>query len=133
MTFTDLVNLCPHPVVVYPQGAPDVITLGTIVPVRVIDREPEPARIATAATPTTAPDDAGPGEVPLYDVRYWPQHVSGLPDPAVGIGYIVSLPVALGCPARTDLLVPYREVRNRTGTVIGCRALSRPITSTPAT
>jgi hypothetical protein len=30
-------------------------------------------------------------------------------------------------PRRDDLLVPYREVRNSDGTVIGCRELAQPV------
>lgn len=40
--------------------------------------------------------------------------------------YIVSLPAALACP-REDFLVPYREVRDDQGRIIGCRQLARPV------
>ena len=42
--------------------------------------------------------------------------------------YMVSLALALSQAGyRPDLLVPYREVRNREGTIIGCRSLARPV------
>lgn len=53
-------------------------------------------------------------------------HVHDLPEPEHGVWFIVSLPVALACRGRSDLLVPYQEVRNHEGTVIGCRSLARP-------
>ncbi|MBQ1165292.1 hypothetical protein KBZ21_45710, partial [Streptomyces sp. A73] len=50
-------------------------------------------------------------------------HRAELPPTRDGVRYIVSLVVALGLVprGRDDLLVPYREVRNSSGTVIGCR------------
>ena len=44
--------------------------------------------------------------------------------------YIVPLVTAIAvqaeAPARTDLLVPYEQVRNAEGTVVGCRTLAQP-------
>lgn len=55
-------------------------------------------------------------------------HAHDIPPQRDGVRLIVSLPVALAlAPRRNDLLVPYREVRNSTGTVIGCRALAQPV------
>ena len=47
-----------------------------------------------------------------------------LPDRAPGVWYVVSLPFALEHP-REDLLVPYDEVRDPDGRIIGCRTLAR--------
>lgn len=126
--FTELVNLTPHPVVVYPPDAPDTVGLGDVAPTRVIDREEQPARLVLAGYEAEHSAGSGAAPVPVYHVTYCPQHIIGLPAPAQGTAYIVSLPVALACPERHDLLVPFKEVRNRTGTVVGCRALSRPTT-----
>jgi hypothetical protein len=42
--------------------------------------------------------------------------------------YVVSLALALAfAEKRGDLLVPFRDVRNSEGTVIGCRSLARPV------
>ncbi|MBQ1165347.1 hypothetical protein KBZ21_45985, partial [Streptomyces sp. A73] len=56
-------------------------------------------------------------------------HRAELPPKRDGVRYIVSLVVALGLGprGRDDLLVPYREVRNSSGTVIGCRSLAQPV------
>lgn len=55
-------------------------------------------------------------------------HAHDLPPKQDGVWLIVSLPVALACvPGRPDLVVPYREVRNDEGTVIGCRMLAQPV------
>jgi hypothetical protein len=41
--------------------------------------------------------------------------------------FVVSLPLALIAKDRGDLLVPWRQVRDPSGTVIGCRILARPV------
>jgi hypothetical protein len=52
-------------------------------------------------------------------------HAHDLPAPQPGVQLIVPLVVALACPGRTDLVFPYREVRNSAGTVVGCRQFGR--------
>lgn len=47
------------------------------------------------------------------------------PDPARTY-YVVPLVVALAARGRSDLLVPYRDVRTLSGSVIGCRQLAQP-------
>lgn len=54
-------------------------------------------------------------------------HAHNLPPKQKGIWLVVSLPVALACIGRDDLLVPYLEVRGETGSVVGCRMLARPV------
>lgn len=55
-------------------------------------------------------------------------HAVNLPPKVDGTRYIVSLVSALALVSRrSDLLVPYREVRNSQGVVIGCRALAQPV------
>ena len=56
-------------------------------------------------------------------------HAHDLPPKQDGVWLIVSLPVALACVpgGRSDLIVPYREVRNDEGTVVGCRTLAQPV------
>jgi hypothetical protein len=64
--------------------------------------------------------------IPVELVEYG--HAEDLPSQHDGISFVVSLPVALALsPRRGDLLVPYREVRNASGTVIGCRQLAQPV------
>jgi hypothetical protein len=132
--FDRLTNHTPHQVCIYAQDAPDTVTTWVAVPIRVIPRQPEPARLAefsfTAEAPAGGDYDA---PVPIYHVTYMQQQITGLPAVEAGVGRIVSMPVALACPHREDLLVPFREVRNSTGTVIGCRALARPTSTSYAT
>lgn len=56
--------------------------------------------------------------------------VYGLPAKREGIYLIVPLVTALAeqseNPARDDLLVPYEQVRNADGAVVGCRTLAQP-------
>ncbi|MEV5350405.1 hypothetical protein [Streptomyces achromogenes] len=55
-------------------------------------------------------------------------HAHDLPPARDGLRYIVSLVVALALTDRRgDLLVPYREVRDASGTVIGCRQFAQPV------
>lgn len=51
--------------------------------------------------------------------------VSGLPEPAPGVYYIVSALVAQALPQRDDLLIPDDVVRDEAGRIIGCRAFAR--------
>lgn len=52
-------------------------------------------------------------------------HIHALPQPAADTDYVVSLVVALAARGRDDLLAPYLEVRNESGTMVGCRFLQR--------
>lgn len=107
-----LKNLTPHPINLYRNEDH---------PIEVIPAEARPARLATIDLGTN-PIAGGP------DVEYVEfGHVTGLPQPQHAVWYIVSLPVALALPSRDDLLVPYVEVRNGDGAVIGCRFLARPV------
>jgi hypothetical protein len=112
-----IVNLTPHPIRLYSHERVDGLDdldeglLETIPP------EPVPARLATI--------ELG-GGVHFELVEFG--HAQNLPPKRDGVQYIVSLVVALGLATRrNDLLVPYREVRNSSGTVIGCRSLAQPV------
>lgn len=59
------------------------------------------------------------GGVPIELVEFGRAH--DLPPKEGGVQLIVPLVVALACHGRSDLLFPYREVRNREGTAVGCR------------
>lgn len=116
-----ILNLTPHPVRLYVDGRPDGLDdleLGLIL---VIEPEDTPARLS--ALPVSAEERDG---IPIQLVEYG--HVVGLPQAREGVSCVVSLPVALPLVSyRDDLLVPYREVRNASGTVIGCRQLAQPV------
>jgi hypothetical protein len=113
-----ILNLTPHPIRLYFNERED--GLDDLEPHlrRVIDPEPTPARLDMVELGTQ-----GDG---VELVEYG--HARDLPPKRDGVRYVVSLPVALAlADRRSDLLVPYREVRNSTGTVIGCRQLAQPV------
>ena len=127
-----LVNLTPHPIRVFSRDTPDVV-----------GDEAEPAYVLPPATAGTPParvgeiylgDQSLPGvPVPVAYVEY--RAATGLPsysEPHAQVyertWYVVSLALALHLAGRRcDLLVPFDEVRNETGTVVGCRALALPV------
>ena len=116
-----IVNYTPHPVRIYAADRPDGIDDLEPGLLLVIEPEDTPARLQMQ--PRSAEDRDG---IPVELVHYG--HAVGLPPDSAGVWCVVSLPVALAlAPLRTDLLVPYREVRNAAGTVIGCRNLAQPI------
>lgn len=139
-----IVNLTPHPIHIYPPDTPDRTMLGGREPLLTIDpsTEHKPARIGEIPLGTVdylIADETGPTlpPVPVEYVEYTAHGglVHPLPeqddhDPHQ-TWYIVPLIVALSQTyindTRSDLLVPYREVRNLDGTVIGCRLLARPV------
>ncbi|WP_420032216.1 hypothetical protein ACN2WE_04980 [Streptomyces sp. cg28] len=114
-------NLTPHPIRIYADDRPDGhddLDWGLL---HVISPDPTPARLGMEPQARDHRDG-----IPVDRVEYG--HTEDLPDRQDGISYIVSLPVALAItPRRSDLLVPYREVRNSSGTVIGCRQLAQPV------
>lgn len=128
---TDLLhNLTPHNIRIFPTDCPDSI-----------DPQTGPRPIHVIFPSRTYPT-ARIGEIPLgthylhgLPVEYveYTAHgglVNPLPEVVDGVYFIVSLVAAMQQTYvynRADLLVPYREVRNTSGTVIGCRQLARPV------
>lgn len=122
-----LVNLTPHPIRIYGFDAPDRFEPGDHEPQFVIEPSGDVARLGEIDLGTQYLRNC---EVPVEYVQYG--HAAGLPESVKVAGsyttwYVVSLALALGLPHRGDLLVPWREVRNLDGTVIGCRVLARPV------
>lgn len=112
-----ILNLTPHPIRLYANeredGADDLDPHLR----EVYAPEPTPARLATF--------EVSSGMWPVL-VEFG--HAQNLPPKRDGYQYIVSLVVALALATRRgDLLVPYREVRNASGTVIGCRSFAQPV------
>lgn len=101
----EIINLTPHAINILADGG--TITIppsGTI------------ARCGEASEPA--------GEIngiPLVTKTY--TEVTGLPDEAPGVYYIVSAMVRQALPDRRDLLSPGDLVRDENGNVIGCRNL----------
>jgi len=116
-----ILNLTPHPIRLYAderEDGMDDVEPGLL---RTIAPKPHPARLGMIPLSTDVRDG-----IPVELVEYG--HAENIPRPADGTSLIVSLPVALAlAPRRGDLLVPYREVRNASGTVIGCRQLAQPV------
>lgn len=131
-----IVNLTPHPIRIYPPDAPDRLDPAEWTPtVELPVADQPPARIGEQTLGTAS----YVGGVPIEYVEYAPHGGTVHPLPpvekddrgTVTAFYVVSLVVGLvltyGGHNRPDLLVPYREVRNLAGTVIGCRQLARPV------
>ncbi|WP_338683973.1 hypothetical protein QD712_25920 [Streptomyces acidiscabies] len=111
-----ILNLTPHPIRLYANEREDGIDDLEPHLREVIEPEATPARLATIELGGMWPEMVEFG------------HTQSLPPKRDGVQYIVSLVVALAlADRRSDLLVPYREVRNASGTVIGCRSLAQPV------
>lgn len=112
-----ILNLTPHPIRLYANEREDGIDDLDLHLREVIAPEEKPARLAMIELGTS-----GGFEMVEYG------HAHDLPPARDGYRYIVSLVVALAlADRRNDLLAPYREVRNSSGTVIGCRQLAQPV------
>lgn len=127
-----IVNLTPHPIRIYPIDTPDRIDPADYAPTLILNVSDLPAaRIGEIDLGTQRL--LGCDGIPIEYVEYTAH--GGLVHPLPGaqnpeVWYVVSLVVAMQQTYvynRPDLLVPYREVRNVEGTVIGCRQLARPV------
>jgi hypothetical protein len=125
-----VLNLTPHPIRIYPLDTPARINPDLWTPTLVIGTSGMVARIGEIDLGTQHLRGC---PVPVEYIEY--RHANGLPPgpkrdtpewehPANW--YVVSLALALASE-RHDLLVPYSEVRNLEGTVVGCRLLARPV------
>jgi hypothetical protein len=128
-----ITNLTPHPIRIYGWDVPDQFDLGEYAPVKVYKPSGTVARIGQIELGTQTMRGC---DTHIEFVEF--HHSTGMPPKYDNFDantewYIVSLPLALAFaespePAhRNDLLVPYREIRNREGTVIGCRSLALPV------
>jgi hypothetical protein len=131
-----IINCTPHAIEIYAADAPDVIEfvrgavtfprpLLTIAPEAVVARISEREIISAPSRIWHGAEVLGRNALAsICEVEYG--HISGLPAVRPAVWVVVSLALALAVPARGDLLVPWRQVRNERGTVIGCRGLARP-------
>lgn len=100
---TTIVNLTPHPVTI--AGC-------TIDP--------------DGRIPRVAEEISRVGEIgglPVVEIRLGQVH--GLPEPTPGTVYIVSRMVAEAAPARDDLVIPGKQMRDEQGRVVGAETLAR--------
>lgn len=116
---TDLINLTPHPIRIYDVSTPDTIQDLNDGLIGVIPPSGDTARIGEHDLGTTERVASIPVELIEYSVIY------GLPAQKDGVRLIVPLVTALAA-RRDDLLIPYQQVRNTEGTVVGCRLLAKP-------
>jgi hypothetical protein len=127
-----IVNLTPHAIDIYRAGTPDTLPPDTVItPSLTLPPSGKVARIEEVRLPRPGQRWYGAealtrnGLDDILDVAYG--HVTNLPGMRPATWLLVSLACALALPARIDLLVPYEQVRNEAGTVIGCRRLARPV------
>lgn len=134
---TELINLTPHPIRIYRHDAPDAVAAVTDHLMCTIEPSGQTARVAENDLGTveqvcfeTYTD--GVSFIPVEMIEW--SSVYGIPAQRDGVYLIVPLVTALAVFAsgpgrggsRNDLLVPYAQVRNSEGTVVGCRLLARP-------
>jgi len=117
-----IINMTPHPVRIYKADTPDRVDNPDHGVVKVLEPSGQLARLSESVTgeETILNEEV---EIPVSRVSY--AEVEGLPDPQQGVAYVVPLMTALASAGRDDLLVPYEQVRNLEGTVVGCRRLGR--------
>ena len=119
-----IINCTPHVVDVYGPNGPTTLGEGER-PYLSIPPSGRVARLAEQVMNDGHPSThKGAEAADVFVVEYG--HISDLPDVKANTWYVVSLPLALAAPGRPDLLVPYRQVRNARGTVVGCRGFARP-------
>jgi hypothetical protein len=106
-----VVNLTPHDVVILDADQQEVC------------RYPRSGDVARLATVELASFPLADG-VTVQMVEF--HHLVEAPERIDGTRYIVSLPTALASP-RPDFLVPYGEVRDDAGRIIGVRTLAQPV------
>ena len=133
------VNLTPHALNIHtPEGVVTVPPSGTVARVATVSVEAAPIRL----TPTACHGECGgcgqsldpsgegcicpelgvPWSIPTVVSSYG--EVTGLPDPQLGVAYIVSGMVASAAP-RPDVFSPGDLVRDESGRPVGCKGLRR--------
>lgn len=125
-----IINLTPHAIDIYDEDAPDYLktTDHALHPVKLsLPPSGAIARIAEDVVSVYPPHlYLGAEDVldvaNVVEVRYG--RLEGLPAAHPGRWHVVSLACALAS-LRRDLLIPWRQVRNSSATVIGCRGLAR--------
>lgn len=130
---SELINLTPHPIRIYDVTTPDKIDDVNQGLIGVIQPSGKTARVGENDLGTTEwvsyeTYTDGAFRIPVELIEY--SAIYGLPRPKDGVRLIVPLVTALAALAagdrRDDFLIPYHQVRNGDGTVVGCRLLAQP-------
>ena len=106
-----LVNLTPHSVHLHPEGGDPIV----IPPSGVVARVAQERRVVGRVPVGIGSTDC---EIGVSDFG----KIVDLPSPQPGTWYIVSALVLAAAPARDDLLVPSRTLRDGEGRIVGCAA-----------
>lgn len=120
MTGYRIVNLTPHPLVVY---AGDGVQL-------TVPQSGQVCRLSEVRSPSTNMIVEGT-TVPMVELRYAAEPVD-LPSPEAGVLCLVSRVAAAAFTDRDDVVFPLDEVRDESGRIVGCRGLGRFTTPTRA-
>lgn len=123
----DLINLTPHAMHVYAPDTPDRIDPADHDAILVIEPSGTTARLAETPLGDWPLDGITVAQVDYTGVTGLPDYAGPMDSRDRETWYLVSLVTALAATHRGDLLVPYGEVRNHAGQVIGCRAFARPV------
>ena len=117
-----LVNLTPHPINLAGDGVNGKDVYVSIAPAGTV------ARVEMDIEEGSEEELEVNGLFHFASVRLIPGEIVGLPPVQEGVMYVVSNVVAQAAhaAARKDVLVPYDLVRDRHGTIVGCRGFSRP-------
>src|SRR5690606_38658524 len=118
-----IINLTPHPVRIYGEDTPDQVEDLDHGVVLALPPSGQFARLGESVTGADTLVTEEGAEIPVALVSY--AEIEGLPEPQQGTVFVVPLMTALAAARRDDLLVPYEQVRNQEGTVVGCRRLGR--------
>lgn len=109
-----LVNLTPHAITLRGREIPPSGTVARCEVVEEVAFELE--------HPDSDDSEALSTTIPVMRQRFGA--VTGLPDPAPGVYYVVSLATAQAVPHRTDVLIVAHTVRDQEGRIVGCEALA---------
>lgn len=120
-----LINLTAHPIHLYPEDTAKRIDPAAVAPIAVIPAAPRNRQVRFGLR-SLGTDTVNIG-YPVFRVLFGGTHAANtdLPAPCPGTWYIVSLAVAITHPDRADLLMPYGNIRDRAGTVIGVTGFAR--------
>ena len=105
-----LINLTPHPIDIFDDDR-KVLTIPSSGMVRLSEN------VSLEETVTL-----NNVEVKIYKKSYGS---ASLPEPQEGTYFIVSLPVALAFPERSDFIIANDIVRDENGRIVGCRSFAR--------